>query len=132
MEKWRVFDPERGPKSTSPFAAAKAASAAAEMMGREGASTRRCAAGSPIRGNYSPLVAIGSVMRALAVGEVVVSRHPDYSPGEIVTGWFGWQDLATVLEVNLTNQGYPTFGRQRPHRIFTSADIRRVRRNIKN
>src|SRR5271166_3030134 len=48
------------------------------------------------RGNYSVPVAIGSVMRALAVGEVVESRHPDYRAGEIVTGWFGWQELATV------------------------------------
>ena len=47
-------------------------------------------------GNYSAPVAIGSVMRALAVGEVVESRHPDYRSGEIVTGWFGWQELATV------------------------------------
>jgi NADPH-dependent curcumin reductase len=47
------------------------------------------------RGNYSAPIAIGSVMRALAVGEVVESRHPDYRAGEIVTGWFGWQELAT-------------------------------------
>ncbi len=47
-------------------------------------------------GNYLAPVAIGSVMRALAVGEVLESRHPDYRPGEIVTGWFGWQELATV------------------------------------
>jgi hypothetical protein len=48
------------------------------------------------RGNYSAPVAIGSVVRALAVSEVVESRHPDYRAGEIVTGWFGWQELATV------------------------------------
>jgi NADPH-dependent curcumin reductase CurA len=41
-------------------------------------------------------VAIGSVMRALAVGEIVESRHPDYRAGEIVTGWFGWQEFATI------------------------------------
>jgi hypothetical protein len=28
--------------------------------------------------------------------EVVESRHPDYRAGEIVAGWFGWQELATV------------------------------------
>ena len=44
-------------------------------------------------GNYSAPVAIGAVMRALAVGEVIESRHPDYRPGEIVTGWFGWQAM---------------------------------------
>ena len=48
------------------------------------------------RGNYSAPVEIGSAMRALAVGEIVESRHPDYRPGEIVTGWFGWQETATV------------------------------------
>jgi len=47
-------------------------------------------------GNYSTPVAIGAVMRALAVAEVIQSRHPDYHPGEIVTGWFGWQERATV------------------------------------
>ena len=35
-------------------------------------------------------------MRALADAGVVESRHPDYRPGEIVTGWFGWQECATV------------------------------------
>ena len=48
------------------------------------------------RGNYSAPVAIGSTMRALAVGEILELRHPDYRPGEIVSGWFGWQELATV------------------------------------
>ena len=48
------------------------------------------------RGNYSAAVEIGSAMRALAVGEIVESRHPDYRPGEIVAGWFGWQETATV------------------------------------
>jgi hypothetical protein len=35
-------------------------------------------------------------MRARAVGRVEVSRHPDFRPGEIVMGMFGWQDYATV------------------------------------
>ena len=48
------------------------------------------------RGNYSAAVEIGSAMRALAVGEIVESRHPDYRRGEIVAGWFGWQETATV------------------------------------
>ncbi len=47
-------------------------------------------------GNYSAPVAIGSVMRALAVGTVVETRHPDYAVGEILTGWFGWQEQAVV------------------------------------
>jgi NADPH-dependent curcumin reductase len=48
------------------------------------------------RGNYSEQVALGSVMRALAVGEVIESAHPDYQAGEIVMGWLGWQEWATV------------------------------------
>lgn len=46
--------------------------------------------------NYAAPVPIGSVMRALAVGTVVASRHPDYAEGDAVTGWFGWQDYAVV------------------------------------
>ena len=44
------------------------------------------------RGNYSAPVEIGSVMRSLAVGEVVEFSATDFRPGEIVTGWFGWQE----------------------------------------
>jgi len=46
--------------------------------------------------NYSEPVPIGGVMRSPAVGRVVESRHPDYQPGELVTGWFGWQAFAAV------------------------------------
>jgi NADPH-dependent curcumin reductase len=49
-------------------------------------------------GNYSAPVAIGSVMRALAVGAIIESRNADYAVGEIVTGWFGWQEQAVVEE----------------------------------
>jgi NADPH-dependent curcumin reductase CurA len=47
-------------------------------------------------GNYSAPVEIGSVMRALAVGEIIESRHPGFCPGEVVSGWFGWQEIADV------------------------------------
>jgi NADPH-dependent curcumin reductase CurA len=47
-------------------------------------------------GNYSAAVELQSVMRALAVGEVVESRHADFLAGDVVTGWFGWQELAAV------------------------------------
>lgn len=46
--------------------------------------------------NYSEPVALGAVMRSLAVGRIEASRHPDFQPGEYVTGMFGWQDYATV------------------------------------
>lgn len=47
-------------------------------------------------GNYSAPVPIGSVMRALAVGEVIESRCDDYIVGEHLVGWFGWQEEAVV------------------------------------
>lgn len=45
--------------------------------------------------NYSPPVPVGDVMRAIAVGEVIESRHADYAPGDLVCGTFGWQHYAT-------------------------------------
>ena len=47
-------------------------------------------------GNYAVPVAIGSVMRSLASGQILASAHPDYAVGDHVTGWFGWQDYACV------------------------------------
>ena len=46
--------------------------------------------------NYSEPIALGTVMRSLAVGRVEASRHSDFKPGEYVTGMFGWQDYAAV------------------------------------
>ena len=46
--------------------------------------------------NYSAPVEIGSVMRSLAVGEVVQSRHPDHAVGDTLCGWFGWQTYAVT------------------------------------
>ena len=45
---------------------------------------------------YAKPVALGEVMRALAVGEVIESRAPGFAAGDVVTGWFGWQDEAVV------------------------------------
>lgn len=47
-------------------------------------------------GRKSQRVAIGEVMRSLAAGEVIESHHPDFTKGDLVTGWFGWQDYADV------------------------------------
>ena len=46
--------------------------------------------------NYSEPVGLGTVMRAFTVGRVAASHHPDFRPGEFVTGMFGWQDYALV------------------------------------
>ncbi len=44
--------------------------------------------------SYIPPVEVGAVMRAGTVGEVLTSQHPDYSPGDIVVGTLGVQQLA--------------------------------------
>ena len=44
--------------------------------------------------NYSPPVELGTPMRSLAVGEVIASRHSDYSEGDVVEGMLGWQSHA--------------------------------------
>ena len=46
--------------------------------------------------NYAPPLPIGSVMRAMAVGRVIDSRHADFTKGEILYGWFGWQDYCVA------------------------------------
>lgn len=46
--------------------------------------------------NYAAPVAIGSVMRALCAGVVIDSRAPGFAAGDLVTGWFGWQEYARV------------------------------------
>ncbi|MEV6558456.1 NADP-dependent oxidoreductase [Nocardia sp. NPDC051756] len=44
--------------------------------------------------SYLPPVGIGEVMRALDIGTVVESSHPDYSVGETVSGTFGVTEYA--------------------------------------
>lgn len=44
------------------------------------------------RPSYMPPVAIGEVMRASSVGEVLESRDPNFAVGDIVQGLGGWQE----------------------------------------
>lgn len=46
------------------------------------------------RDSYVPAKPLGEVMDAQTVGEVVLSRHPDFRIGELVAGYHGWQDYA--------------------------------------
>src|SRR5258706_7341035 len=46
--------------------------------------------------NYSTPVGIGEVMRSVASGKVVASKHKDYAEGASVTGLFGWQEYGVV------------------------------------
>jgi NADPH-dependent curcumin reductase len=45
------------------------------------------------RDTYLPAVAIGEVVRSIAAGEVIESKHPDFEGGQLVQGLFGWQDF---------------------------------------
>ena len=45
---------------------------------------------------YIPPLPLGEVMAGGAAGEVVESNNPDFAPGDVVSGVFGWQDYAVV------------------------------------
>ena len=48
------------------------------------------------RDSYVPMIPLGEVMRASGVAQVIETRHPDFKPGDLVQGFWGWQDyLAT-------------------------------------
>ena len=61
--------------------------------------------------NYSDPVAVGAVMRSLAVGRVEESRLAGFVPGDYVTGMFGWQEFAVVgaeaIERKVGESGLP-------------------------
>lgn len=59
--------------------------------------------------NYSAPVALGAVMRSLAVGRIEISRHADFKAGEFVTGMFGWQEYA-VLDAKAVERKVPGTG----------------------
>ena len=47
--------------------------------------------------NYTKGVAVGEVMQGGGVGEVVISNHPDWKPGDIAEAMgFGWQEYAVL------------------------------------
>jgi NADPH-dependent curcumin reductase CurA len=46
--------------------------------------------------SYLPAVAIGEVMRAFGLAEIVESRHPDYKKGDRITGLTGLQDYVVL------------------------------------
>ena len=52
--------------------------------------------------SYIPPVAIGEVMRALALGEVVASNDPGFAPGDLAVGLFGVQRYATTSAKHAT------------------------------
>src|SRR5437867_11063523 len=44
--------------------------------------------------SYAANLALGAVMCGHTVSQVVESRHPGFSAGDLVTGYDGWQDYA--------------------------------------
>lgn len=55
-------------------------------------------------GNYSNPINVGDVMRAIGAGRVVDSRSDRFPVGALVTGWFGWQELAAVREQDVIRE----------------------------
>jgi NADPH-dependent curcumin reductase CurA len=47
---------------------------------------------------YLPPVAIGEVMRAVGLGQIVASKHENYREGQLVQGLIGWQEWAVVSD----------------------------------
>ena len=45
---------------------------------------------------YLPAIRLGEVIRSGGIGEVVESRNPTYSVGDLVFGMTGWQDYAVA------------------------------------
>jgi NADPH-dependent curcumin reductase CurA len=54
------------------------------------------------RRSYVPPVGVGEVMRAIAVGEVIATEHPDLAEGDHVTGLLGVQEYAVLDGAALT------------------------------
>jgi NADPH-dependent curcumin reductase CurA len=49
---------------------------------------------TPRKDGFLQGVAIGDVMRGRGVGQIVASRHPDYTVGAIFLGSLGWQEYS--------------------------------------
>jgi NADPH-dependent curcumin reductase CurA len=60
--------------------------------------------------NYADPVAVGEVMRSLAVGSVAATRNPKFAVGEYFYGWFGWQDYCVTAEPQVIARVQPALG----------------------
>lgn len=52
--------------------------------------------------SYADPVAIGDVMVGGTVGTVLESQHPGHKPGEVVVGYWGWQEYAVTDGLGVT------------------------------
>lgn len=57
--------------------------------------------------NYAAPSPLGEAMRALAVGVVVRSVHPDYVAGDHLYGFFGWQTLCVAKPADVLRRVNP-------------------------
>jgi NADPH-dependent curcumin reductase CurA len=91
-----------------------------------------------VRDTYVPMIQLGEVMRAMAVGQVLESRHPGFKPRDLVQGAFGWQDyvatdgqgLMTMYKVTPgvpPNLALSLFGITGPTAYFGITDIGQVK-----
>ena len=55
--------------------------------------------------SYIPPVAIGEVMRAGGVGQVIASKNPGFTVGEYVAAGFGVQEYLTLAEADFKRSG---------------------------
>ncbi len=62
------------------------------------------------RESYVPPFAIGEPMQGGAVGHVVASNHPDYSPGDLVSSMLGWREAWTAAPEAAMVQKLPQTG----------------------
>ena len=46
--------------------------------------------------SYFPPIQLGALINAIVIGTVVESRVPGYAPGDIVTGFGGWEDYSRL------------------------------------
>jgi NADPH-dependent curcumin reductase CurA len=56
------------------------------------------------RVQYMPPVEIGDVMRGGTIGVVVASNDADYAPGDVVQGYWGWQEYAVITGSELRSR----------------------------
>lgn len=68
------------------------------------------------RPSYVAPQAVGEVMRAGAIAQVIESRASGFAPGDLVTGGFGWQDYA----VTDAGRGVMKLPRNRPPTDYMS------------
>ena len=47
-------------------------------------------------GSGENTIPLGGVMRCIASGQVAESRLKGFSPGDVVQGWFGWEDFTVI------------------------------------